>query len=177
MDPETGLWEQVERHALHKEFVEAERVLNRIAPAKERAKHRVRYVGLLLGMAELGRAREMIDLCLREEPMLIEAQFWKASFAEEAGELDVAEKAYRRALYLDRQCPMAHFHLGLVLQQKGDQAGARRSLQTTLQLIHGNRPDGLVEFGEGICYGRLEEMTNLMISGSITGTGNRDGIH
>ena len=89
----------------HKEFFEAERALDKMTPVKERAKNRVRYVGLLLGMAELGRARQMIDVCLREEPLLIEAQFWKAGFAEEAGDLDSAEKAYRRALYIDRQCP------------------------------------------------------------------------
>src|ERR1051325_2243437 len=110
---EAPLAEQVERCAARKDFAGAERVLDRIASAKERAKNRLRYVGLLLGAAELGRAREMLEVCLREDLLLIEAHLWKASFAEEVGDLAVAEQAYRRALYLDRHCLMGHFHLAL----------------------------------------------------------------
>ena len=62
---------------------------------------------------------------------------------------------------------MAHFTLALVLQQKSDHAGARRSLKTTLELIQGKNPQGLVEYGEGICYGRLEEMATLMTTGAM----------
>jgi chemotaxis protein methyltransferase CheR len=169
--PEAPFWEQVERCMAHKDFAGAQLVLTRISSAKERAKNRLRYVGLLLGFAELGRAREMLEICLREEPLLIEAQLWKASFAEEAGDLAAAEQAYRRALYIDRHCPMAHFHLALVLQQKGNQAGAHRSLHTTLELIRGKDPHALVEYGEGICYGRLHEMATLMTRGSSADTG------
>jgi chemotaxis protein methyltransferase CheR len=169
--PEAPFWEQVERCMAHKDFAEAQLVLNRISSAKERAKNRLRYVGLLLGFAELGRAREMLEICLREEPLLIEAQLWKASFAEEAGDLAAAEQAYRRALYIDRYCPMAHFHLALLLQQKGNQVGAHRSLHTTLKLIRGKDPHALVEYGEGICYGRLHEMATLMTRGALADTG------
>ena len=169
---ETSPWEQVERCLHHQDLAGAERVLDRMSPARARAQNRLRYVQWLLGTAEIGRARQMLELCLREEPLLIEAQLWKASFAEEAGDLATAEQAYRRALYIDRQCPMAHFHLALVLQQKGDPLGARRSLQTTLELIRGKNAQALVEYGEGICYGRLQEMATLMSPGFLTGQDN-----
>jgi chemotaxis protein methyltransferase CheR len=169
--PDAPIWEKVERCIAHKDFAEAQLVMNRIPSAKERAKNRLRYVGLLLGIADLSRAREMLEICLREEPLLIEAQLWKASFAEEAGDLVQAELAYRRALYIDRHSPMAHFHLALVLQQRGDQTGARRSLNTTLELIRGEDPHALVEYGEGLCCGRLQEMASLMIRGSLADTG------
>jgi chemotaxis protein methyltransferase CheR len=167
--PDATLWEQVERCAQQRDFAAAERALTRISAAKERAKHRLRYVGLLLAVAEIGRAREMLEVCLREEPLLLEAQLWKATFAEEAGDLTAAEQAYRRALYIDRHCPMAHFHLALVLQQKENRAGAQRSLQTTLDLIRGKNPQALVEHGEGICFGRLEEMATLIMQGPSKG--------
>ncbi len=125
--------------------------------------HRLRYVGWLLETARLVRAREMLESCLREAALQIAAQLWHASFAEEAGDLAAAEQAYRRALYIDRRCPMAHFHLALVLQQQGDRKGAERGLRTTLELIRGKNPDALVDYGEGICYGRLEDMAILMI--------------
>lgn len=169
---EKTVWEQVEECWHHQDLAGAERVLNRIPSAKERAQTRLRYVKLLLGTAETARARQMLELCLREEPLLIEAQLWKASFAEEAGDFATAEQAYRRALYIDRQCPMAHFHLALALQQKGDQEGARRSLQTTLELLRGKNSQALVEYGEGICYGRLQEMATLMVRGFVADQGN-----
>lgn len=98
--------------------------------------------------------------------MQIEVQLLNASFAEEAGDLGAAEQAYRRALYVDRNCPIAHFHLALVLQQKGDTAGAERSLRTALRLTETMAPHALVEYGEGVCYGRLKEMIALLISKS-----------
>jgi Flp pilus assembly protein TadD len=100
----------------------------------------------------------MLDKCLDEEPLLIEAQLLKATFAEEDGDLAGAERAYRRALYIDRKCTIAHFHLGLVQQQQGDGAGARRSLQTAARLARGEDVHEAVPHGDGICYGRLREM-------------------
>ena len=108
----------------------------------------------------------MLELCLREEPLLIEAQLLRASFAEEAGDLSAAEQAYRRALYVDRGCPMAHFHLALVQQQQDNQAEALRSLRTARQLIQGKDPHATVEYGEGVCYGRLREMVSLLMGES-----------
>ncbi|HWY88051.1 MAG TPA: CheR family methyltransferase, partial [Gemmataceae bacterium] len=162
LSTETALAEHLDSLLRHNDFAEAERALDRVASAKDRARGRLRYVASLLGSAELVKARAMLEICLREDPLLMEAQLWQASFAEETEGLDAAERAYRKALYIDRRCPMAHFHLALVLQQKGDLAGSRRSLHTTLDLIRGKNPHALVEHGEGICYGRLQEMATLM---------------
>ena len=63
--------------------------------------------------------------------------------AEEAGDLTAAEQACRRALYINPTAPMAHFHLALVLEQKGDGQGVARSLKTTLKLIEGKDPHAL----------------------------------
>ena len=106
----------------------------------------------------------MLDLCLKEEPLQFEAQLLSASLAEEAGDLTSAEQACRRALYINPNAAMAHFHLALVLDQKGESAAVSRSLKTTLKLIDGKDPHSLVEFGEGVCHGRLKEMVSLLIS-------------
>ena len=116
-----------------------------------------------MSLADISRARHMLEACLSEDPLLIEAQLLKASFAEEAGELNVAEQACRRALYVDRNCLLAHFHLALVQQQQRDLPGAERSLRTTLKLVEGKDPHELVPYGEGVCYGRLREMIALLM--------------
>ena len=163
---QASAWHNVERSLSQRDFVGAELLIERLPTKSDRASVRLRYVRALMAAAEIARARQSLELCLRDDPMLIEAQFLNACFAEEAGELELAEQAFRRALYVDRNCAMAHFHLALVQQQKGDLSGAKRSLQTTLKLVDGKEPHDLVEFGEGICYGRLREMISLLVSDS-----------
>jgi tetratricopeptide (TPR) repeat protein len=90
--------------------------------------------------------------------LLIEAQLLKASFAEEDNDLGEAEQAYRRALFIDRKCAIAHFHLALVLQQKGNLPAAKRSLKIAAELVRDENVHQAVPHGEGLCYGRLQEM-------------------
>ena len=162
--PEAMTWEQIERALTAGNLEEAERRVDRIPAIKQRASLRLRFVRSLLARAEVARARRMLEQCLKEEPLLLEAQLLKAGFAEEAGDLTTAEQACRRALYINPSAPMAHFHLALVLEQKGDSPGVARSLKTTLKLLEGKDPHGLVEFGEGVCHGRLKEMVSLLMS-------------
>jgi Flp pilus assembly protein TadD len=150
--------DQIHRFLQQRDFADAERTIERIPVSRDRATARFRYVCGLLACAEITRAREMLDKCLCEEPLLIEAQLLKATFAEEDGDLVEAERAYRRALYVDRKCAIAHFHLALVQRQTGDGAGARRSLQIAAELAVGEDVHKAVPHGDGVCYGRLQEM-------------------
>jgi len=158
-----SVWERIQRCVAEGHFDEAERTIDGISRQEDRATARVRYALALVNCAEIARAHQMLDVCLEEEPLLIEAQLLKASFAEEAGHLAAAEQAYRRALYIDRNCTMAHFHLALVQQQRDDATGARRGLRTVLDLTEGKDAHAVVEHGDGVCYGRLREMAEVIL--------------
>lgn len=158
------VWEQIVRDMAAGRLDEAERRLDRVSTVQRRAASRLRFVRALLERAEMPRARRMLDLCLKEEPLLLEAQLLMAGLTEEAGDLVAAEQACRRALYINPGAPMAHFQLALILEQKGDSQGVARSLKTTLKLIAGQDPHALVEFGDGVCHGRLKEMVSLVLS-------------
>jgi len=162
--PVRSIWERIQHSVAQGQFADAERTLEQIPAAKERAGLRLRYVHALLACAEQARATRMLEVCLREDPLLLEAHLLKASFAEEADDLHAAELAYRQALYIDRKCPMAHFHLALVQQQRGQPHDANRSLKTIMKLIDHKDPHALVDYGEGICYGRLKEMIAALSS-------------
>lgn len=161
---ESLAWESMERALLAGELDEAERLVERIPQLKQRASLRLRLVRSLLAKAEVLRARRMLDLCLSDESLLFEAQLLKASLAEESGDLTSAEQACRRALYINPNAAMAHFQLALVLDQRGDRTGLAKSLKTTLKLLDGKDPHSLVEYGEGVCHGRLKEMVSLLMS-------------
>ncbi len=169
--PRSPILEPIRSSALHpiaqllaeQKWETAERAIEKLTDQKQRAAFRLQLAQALLMRAFVDRARQMLDRCLAEDPLMIEAQLLKGSFAEEAGDLDQAEKNFRRALYIDRNCPMAHFHLGLVLQQKAEATQSQRSFKTVLKLIEKKNPHDLVEYGEGVCYGRLREMTEMML--------------
>jgi len=132
----------------------------------QRAALRLRLAQSFLELARTQEAREELERSLRENPLSIEAHLLLAGLFEDLGQLPQAERSYRRALYLDRDCALAHFHLGLVLQQQGDPLTGWKCMQTALQLIETQDSQALVEHGDGVCYGRLREMI-MMLTGDI----------
>lgn len=111
ISPQQLTWEQIERAVAAGDLDDAERRVNRIPVIKQRALLRLRFVRSLLARAEITRAHSMLEQCLTEEPLLLEAQLLKAGFAEEAGDLTGAEQACRRALYINPKAPIAHFQV------------------------------------------------------------------
>jgi chemotaxis protein methyltransferase CheR len=156
-------WQQVDRCLLREDFDGAERELAAIQNSTQRADVKLKYVRRLLELSEMARARRILDVCLEEEPLFIDGHLLKTCLAEERGELTEAEAACRRALYLDRSCAMAHFHLALIQQQTGDVTGARKSLQLVQNLAKTHDANALVVHGDGVCYGRLWEMAQSMM--------------
>lgn len=161
--PAPASWERIESFVQNRNFAEAERLIESVPSLQERGVLRLRYARSLLAGAEVERAHTMLDSCIVDDPLSVEPQLLKGSFAEEAGDLETAEQAYRRALFVDRFCPMAHFHLGLLQQKKGDLKAATRSFQLVQQMASKHEPHAVVEYGEGVCYGRLLEMTERIL--------------
>jgi chemotaxis protein methyltransferase CheR len=158
-----SMWDRVERCAVQDQLQEAEQCIDRITDIKTRAATRLRLARLLVAQGNSFQAHVALDRCLLEDPFLIEGQLLKASFSEEAGDFDAAETACRRALYSDRRCVMAHFHLALILRQKDNGSESRRSLQTALKLIEHRDPHSVLDYSDGMCCGRLREMARTLM--------------
>lgn len=156
-------WQDIERCLKRKDFVAAESELKRIPQHRDRARAKLKYVRRLLELPQTARAREVLDECLHEEPLLIDAHLLKACLAEERGDLAEAESSCRRALYLDPGSPMLHFHLALIQQQRGDTSGSQKSFQLVQKLAKSQEPETIAEHGDGICYGRLSEMVQSIL--------------
>ena len=140
----------------------------RTADRQKRAVLRLQWAKSLLESADVGRAREEIGRALVDDPLLIEGYILQAGLAEDSGDLDAAADLYRKVLYLDRDCAIAHFHLALLQQQQGDTTLALRSLRNTVRLASKMEPHAQVEYGDGVCYGRLLEMARIL-DGNMNG--------
>jgi chemotaxis protein methyltransferase CheR len=157
--------ERLNRSLEEQNIPEVTRLLSRIRDPKERAQLRLRCIRFLLAAAQLQQARTMLESCLVEAPLMMEAQLLKAAFAEEDGDLAEAERCYRRGIYIDPLTPMPHFHLAMVLHNLGNETAATRSLMTAYKLVSSSDPLTQVPYGEGICHGRLAEMLVLIKPG------------
>jgi chemotaxis protein methyltransferase WspC len=86
-------------------------------------------------LADQGKFAEANQLCqkyLNANPCSAEAYFLLGLIAEASGQPQEAEGKYLRALYLDRKHQEALVHLALMLEARGDLAGAvalRRRLE------------------------------------------------
>jgi len=131
-----------------------------------RSQIRFRMVQRMLEAGQAADARSELEICLKENPLSVEAHLLQAGLAEDHGNLKQAEECYRRVLYLDRECAMAQFHLGLVLQQQGNERDGLRALKIARKLAQKHDPRELVEYSDGVCYGRIEEMI-LVLTGEF----------
>jgi chemotaxis protein methyltransferase WspC len=98
-------------------------------------------------LADAGRFAEAAALCeehVRRSGATADAFRLSAMIFAEAGELDAAAANYRSALYLEPDDYESLIHLGLLLEKRGDTAGAktlqRRALRLEARVKAGNTP-------------------------------------
>jgi tetratricopeptide (TPR) repeat protein len=65
------------------------------------------------------------------------------------GQLEAAQAALKRCLFLDSKATMAHFSLALVQKRLCDKVGAQRSFRNVLELCKNRPPDEILPYGDG----------------------------
>jgi len=85
--------------------------------------------------------------------------FYNALILDQTGAASPARQELQRAIYLDRQFVLAHYHLGLLQQKEKQTAQAARSFENVLELLA--RRDDQQAFAEadGITVAELRELT------------------
>ena len=124
-------------------------------------------------LANLDTAAAM-DACARAvdaHPLCAELHYLHAVLLMDARQAEEAVQEMRRVLYLDRSLAVAHFTLGSILRQRGDDAGARRAYRNARDLCAGRPPDEAVPFADGESAGRLLEVAKVELA-LLEGTGS-----
>ena len=94
-------------------------------------------------------ALEVLSQALARHSLCAALHHLHALVLSDAGRLDDAIRAARRALFLDDSLAMVHFALGAILSRKGDVAGAVRAYQNARALCLRLPGDAIVELSEG----------------------------
>ncbi|HEY5313669.1 MAG TPA: protein-glutamate O-methyltransferase CheR [Pirellulales bacterium] len=114
----------------------------------------------------LGQSEAAADCCQRlmaAERLNPLVHFYDALVAEHRGRHGETERALRRAIYLDRDFVLAHYHLGLVLLRKQDVRGAQRSFRNVLALLERREAAEMFPDADGLTVGALRDLTDMQL--------------
>ena len=95
-------------------------------------------------------ARGTLREALRDHPTLPALHHLDGLVARGLGDAAGAEAALRRALYLDRNFVAAHYHLGLLLLERGAAEAGRRSIANAARLARALPGETILEEGDGM---------------------------
>lgn len=95
-------------------------------------------------LADRGELNEALLRCQsleRSNSLESWVHLYQALILQQLGDDAGAERALKRALYLDRNSVLAHYYLGLLLQKQRHIARASHAFQNVLRLLAGRSPD------------------------------------
>lgn len=109
-------------------------------------------------------ALAVCDRLLRADALDSRLHFFRALVLEQKGDMDGCEQSLRRAIYLDRQAVLPHYHLGLFLWRKEDGQAAQRSFRNVLALLDRVPDDHAIEDGDQLTAGQLRETVGMHLN-------------
>jgi chemotaxis protein methyltransferase CheR len=116
--------------------------------------------------ADCAQWAEAAALCRRmieQDNLDPRGHFYHALVLEQTGQALEAERALGRAIYLDREFVLAHYHRGLLLQKGVDLAGAARAFRNVLNLLRAQDPRRRFAEADGITAADLAELARMQL--------------
>lgn len=114
-------------------------------------------------LADRGEWQPAASVCkqlIEADPLNAAAHFTMGLILEHLGRASEAEGTLRRAIYLRRDFALAHYHLGICLQQ-GNPTQARKAFHNVLRLVQGQPDTETIEHGDGITAADLRDLARM----------------
>lgn len=111
-------------------------------------------------LADRGELEKACELCVQgisKNSLLLHGHYLHAAILQEAGRIEEARNSLRKVLYLDPDCIMAVYTLGIIDQKMGKQRAALRHFDTAARLLTACQDDDVLSEAEGITVSRLRE--------------------
>lgn len=122
----------------------------------------------LADRGEWRRAAEYGRRLLEEDGLNAEIYFYRALVFEKLGIAGEPERSLRRALYLDRNFALAHYHLGVALKRSGQVGTAARSFGNVLKVLAGLPDLAMVTAGPGVTVAGLKGLAKMHLATGST---------
>jgi len=115
----------------------------------------------LRGLANRGAWEKAEALCcqmLEQAPLDPMLHYYHGLILMQMGRLRDCDQSLRRAIYLDRNFILPHYHLGLLGLRQGDRAKARRAMRNALTLLNDIDEGSVLAEADGLTAAQLKEM-------------------
>jgi chemotaxis protein methyltransferase CheR len=89
--------------------------------------------------------------------------FYQALIFENLEKPDESERSLRRAIYLDRNFALAHYHLGVALKRNQRVSEAARAFGNVVRVLAGMPVEAMVPGGSGLTVTELKELTKTQL--------------
>ncbi|TAL11299.1 MAG: protein-glutamate O-methyltransferase CheR, partial [Nitrospirae bacterium] len=117
----------------------------------------------LADRAQWEEAEALCQTLIEKDRLNPMGNFYHALILEQMGLRREAETALNRAIYLERDFVLAHYHKGLLLQNVEDFTGAARSFRNVLTLLRPLAPDRRFAEADGISAADLAELAQMQL--------------
>ncbi|HEY4085239.1 MAG TPA: CheR family methyltransferase [Bryobacteraceae bacterium] len=124
------------------------------------------------GLADLRRYADQGDWAnavrcgkelLASDNLNAQVHFHYALVLEQAGDYADAEESLRKAIYLNRQWPLAHYHLGLLLQSRGETRRAARCFDNVLGVLASLAEDVALPDADRITVAEMRKLARMQL--------------
>jgi len=106
----------------------------------------------------LREAKSWAEQAIAADKLNPQLHYLRAVILQELGELDEANAALNRALYLDPEFVLAHFSLGHLFLHRENPRSASRCFANAASLLNRLKQEEVLPESEGITVGRLREI-------------------
>ncbi len=106
-----------------------------------------------LGAVE--KARYWCEKAIDSEKLNPEIYYLLSTILQASGDIKASIRSLKQALYLDPDFIMAHFTMGLLLQQENKLYESHKSMTNALSLLELKDPDEVLTFSDGMTVGLL----------------------
>ena len=114
-----------------------------------------------MGRGEDDRALELLAAAVREDSLTATAYFLTGCIHQRRGEMEKAAKAFRKVLFLDPTCALAHLQLAAIFETKNDLRGALREYDNALKSAKKGMSPHWEEHLEGLTIESLIQFCSL----------------
>lgn len=100
---------------------------------------------------------------IERHPLEAGTYYLHALISEHIGTENAAEKTLGRAIYLDRNFALAHYHLGRCQAHRGARAAATRSFANALRAVEASDDAAPLPMGDGLSAAELRTIVRLQL--------------
>lgn len=106
-------------------------------------------------MGKVDKARYWCEKAIDSEKLNPKIYYLLSTIFQAAGNINDSIRTLKQALYLDPEFIMAHFTLGLLLQQENKLHESKKSITNALALLKTKDPDEILTYSDGMTAGLL----------------------